>query len=193
MEATGDDGHLLIKRQGDDAIVGLGRPDVFACFVPVREPPVPAACKHTVVLVEVDHGHGLLQLADHPRRTLQVHDSMRSPLHHKEVASVFHQGRSSITKGRVTTKCYLAGLRSMNDAQALIETLQAANARYAASFDAEGVPGKAGQRLLLLTCMDSRIVPHAVFGLKEGDMKVVRNAGGQLNPEVVKDIVLASK
>ena len=81
---------------------------------------------------------------------------------------------------------------SMNDAQALIEALQAANTRYAASFDAEGVPGKAGQRLLLLTCMDSRIVPHAVFGLNEGDMKVVRNAGGQLNPEVTKDIILAS-
>ncbi len=80
----------------------------------------------------------------------------------------------------------------MNDAQALIEALQAANATYAASFDAEGVPGKAGQRLLLLTCMDSRIVPHAVFGLKEGDMKVIRNAGGQLNPEVVNDVVLAS-
>ncbi len=80
----------------------------------------------------------------------------------------------------------------MAEAPALIEELRAANAKYVASFDAEGVPGKAGQRLLLLTCMDSRIVPHAVFGLKEGDMKVVRNAGGQLNPEVIKDIVLAS-
>ncbi|MGB1233113.1 MAG: carbonic anhydrase, partial [Poseidonia sp.] len=28
--------------------------------------------------------------------------------------------------------------------------------------------------------------------LNEGDMKVVRNAGGQLNPEVTRDIVLAS-
>jgi carbonic anhydrase len=80
----------------------------------------------------------------------------------------------------------------MAEAPALIHELQTANANYAASFDAEGVSGRAGQRLLLLTCMDSRIVPHAVFGLKEGDMKVVRNAGGQLNPEVTKDIVLAS-
>ena len=80
----------------------------------------------------------------------------------------------------------------MADAPALIRELQSSNAKYAASFEAEGVPGKAGQRLLLLTCMDSRIVPHAVFGLKEGDMKVIRNAGGQLNPEVTKDIVLAS-
>lgn len=80
----------------------------------------------------------------------------------------------------------------MNEATALIESLKHANATYSSTFDAEGVPGKAGKGLLLLTCMDSRIVPHAVFGLKEGDMKVVRNAGGQLNPEVTKDIVLAS-
>jgi len=80
----------------------------------------------------------------------------------------------------------------MGSQPAIIEQLRQANAAYAASFDAEGVPGRAGQKLLVLTCMDSRIVPHAIFGLKEGDMKVIRNAGGQVNPEVTKDIVLAS-
>ena len=80
----------------------------------------------------------------------------------------------------------------MSHGATLVEQLKQANTVYAAQFDAEGVPGKAGQRLLLLTCMDSRIVPHAVFGLKEGDMKVVRNAGGQLNDAVEHDIVLAS-
>ncbi len=80
----------------------------------------------------------------------------------------------------------------MNGEPILLSQLRAANTAYAESFEAEGVPGLAGQRLLLLTCMDSRIVPHAVFGLKEGDMKVIRNAGGQLNPEVVIDVVLAS-
>jgi carbonic anhydrase len=74
----------------------------------------------------------------------------------------------------------------------VLARLRTANAAYADQFGAAGVPGRAGQRLLLITCMDSRIVPHAVFGLREGDMKVIRNAGGQLNPEVVNDIVLAS-
>jgi carbonic anhydrase len=80
----------------------------------------------------------------------------------------------------------------MGSQPSIIEQLQQANAAYTASFEAEGVPGRAGQQLLVLTCMDSRIVPHAIFGLKEGDMKVIRNAGGQVNPEVAKDIVLAS-
>jgi len=91
-----------------------------------------------------------------------------------------------------TTKCYRFGNQTMTDEPKLLAELRAANAAYAAQFTAGSVPGRAGQRLLLVTCMDSRIVPHALFGLKEGDMKVIRNAGGQLNPEVLNDIVLAS-
>ena len=80
----------------------------------------------------------------------------------------------------------------MSHMSSFTDSLDASNAAYVESFTAEGTPGLAGTHLLLLTCMDSRIVPHAIFGLKEGDMKVVRNAGGQLNSEVERDIVLAS-
>ena len=78
---------------------------------------------------------------------------------------------------------------SSND---LIDELKSNNSNYSSAFSGEGVPGKAGKKLLILTCMDSRIKPHEIFGLDLGDVKVVRNAGGQLNPEVEKDIVLAS-
>lgn len=80
----------------------------------------------------------------------------------------------------------------MSHMPSFTDSLDASNAAYVESFAAKGVPGRSGTHLLLLTCMDSRIVPHAIFGLKEGDMKVVRNAGGQLNSEVERDIVLAS-
>lgn len=72
------------------------------------------------------------------------------------------------------------------------DDILSANAAYTSSFEHEGVRGVAGKTLLVLTCMDSRIVPHQVLGLDVGDVKVVRNAGGQLNPEVEKDLVLAS-
>ena len=72
------------------------------------------------------------------------------------------------------------------------DKLSESNDAYVKSFDAQGIPGRAAIHLLLLTCMDSRIVPHDIFGLKVGDMKVIRNAGGQLNPEVEQDIVLGS-
>ena len=74
----------------------------------------------------------------------------------------------------------------------LIDRLKSNNSQYSSSFEGKDVPGRAGEKLLILTCMDSRIIPHAVFGLGLGDVKVVRNAGGQLNPEVERDIVLAS-
>ena len=72
------------------------------------------------------------------------------------------------------------------------DRLNDANDAYVKSFSAHDVPGRAEAHLLLLTCMDSRIVPHDIFGLKVGDMKVIRNGGGQLNPEVERDIVLGS-
>ena len=75
---------------------------------------------------------------------------------------------------------------------ALIGSLKSNNSQYSSNFSGKDIPGKAGKKLLILTCMDSRIIPHEVFGLDLGDVKVVRNAGGQLNPEVEKDIVLAS-
>ena len=75
---------------------------------------------------------------------------------------------------------------------ALIDSLKSNNSQYSSDFSGKDVPGRAGKKLLILTCMDSRIIPHEVFGLDLGDVKVVRNAGGQLNPEVEKDIVLAS-
>ena len=74
----------------------------------------------------------------------------------------------------------------------LVERLTAQNKNYSDSYSSTGIPGQAGTGLLLLTCMDSRIVPHEIFGLELGDMKVIRNAGGQLNPEVEKDVILAS-
>lgn len=72
------------------------------------------------------------------------------------------------------------------------EDISAANEQYVENFAGEGIRGIAGKELLVLTCMDSRIIPHQILGLDLGDVKVIRNAGGQLNSEVEKDIILAS-
>lgn len=74
----------------------------------------------------------------------------------------------------------------------LLERLTSQNTDYASQFIGKDVPGQAAKGLLILTCMDSRILPHEIFGLALGDAKVIRNAGGQLNPEVEMDIILAS-
>jgi carbonic anhydrase len=44
------------------------------------------------------------------------------------------------------------------------------------------------RRVVLLTCLDHRIDPAAVFGLEPGDAPVIRNAGGRVTPAVIHDI-----
>ena len=43
----------------------------------------------------------------------------------------------------------------------------------------------------MLTCIDSRIDPLAMLGLKSGDAKIVRNAGGRVTDDVLATLVIA--
>jgi carbonic anhydrase len=66
------------------------------------------------------------------------------------------------------------------------------NAEFVSAFTGQNVPGLPARNMLLLTCMDCRIIPHQVLGMSIGDMKVIRNGGGQLNSAVENDIVVAN-
>jgi carbonic anhydrase len=67
----------------------------------------------------------------------------------------------------------------------------AANARFAASYDLQGLEGHAAKGLAILTCMDSRIEPLAALGLRAGDAKILRNAGARVTDDVLRTVVLA--
>ena len=66
------------------------------------------------------------------------------------------------------------------------------NADFVAVFPGKDVPGLPAKKMLLLTCMDCRILPHQALGMSIGDMKVIRNGGGQLNSAVESDIIVAN-
>jgi carbonic anhydrase len=66
------------------------------------------------------------------------------------------------------------------------------NAEFVSAFTGQNVPGLPAKKMLLLTCMDCRIIPHQVLSMSIGDMKVIRNGGGQLNSAVESDIVVAN-
>ena len=72
------------------------------------------------------------------------------------------------------------------------EDIAKGNNEFVAGFTHGDVPGKPARNMLLITCMDCRIVPHQALGLTFGDIKVIRNGGGQVNPEVEKDVVIAN-
>ena len=67
-----------------------------------------------------------------------------------------------------------------------------ANEDYAAHHNATGLTGVAARGLAVVTCMDSRIDPLAVLGMKPGDVKILRNAGARVTEDVMRTLVLAS-
>lgn len=74
----------------------------------------------------------------------------------------------------------------------MFEDLLAANRRYAAGFTLRGVAPRAAKEFALVSCMDSRIEPLAMLGLRPGDAKILRNAGGRVTADVLRSLVLAT-
>ena len=70
------------------------------------------------------------------------------------------------------------------------DDLTAANAAYAESFQAGGFDGVAHAGVAVVTCMDSRIVPLEMLGLRHGDAKIFRNPGGRVTPQALEALVL---
>ncbi|GAA0586470.1 carbonic anhydrase [Kribbella sandramycini] len=70
------------------------------------------------------------------------------------------------------------------------EDLLAANAEYAADFHYGGFDGIAQAGVGVVTCMDSRIPPLEMLGLKPGDAKVLRSAGGRVTEITLSGLVL---
>lgn len=78
----------------------------------------------------------------------------------------------------------------MSSDETFSDVLQA-NEAHAATFKLAALEGNAARRLAVLTCMDSRIDPLGMLGLKPGDAKILRNAGGRVTDDVLRTLVLA--
>lgn len=74
----------------------------------------------------------------------------------------------------------------------MFDDLLTANRRYASEFSLRGLAGRAHREIALVTCMDSRIEPLAMLGLRPGDAKILRNAGGRVTEDVLRSLVLAT-
>ncbi|MGH3386647.1 MAG: beta-class carbonic anhydrase [Nocardioidaceae bacterium] len=70
------------------------------------------------------------------------------------------------------------------------DDLLAANARYADSFALAGFDGVAHAGVAVVTCMDSRIDPLGMLGLRPGDAKMLRNPGGRVTDQALRALVL---
>ena len=68
--------------------------------------------------------------------------------------------------------------------------LLAANQTFSESFALSGFDGIARAGVAIVTCMDSRIDPLGMLGLKPGDAKIFRNPGGRITTAALEALVL---
>ncbi len=73
----------------------------------------------------------------------------------------------------------------------MFDDLLEANGRYRSDFHDSGMQGVAAKGLAVLTCIDSRIDPLALLGLRAGDAKIIRNAGARVTDDALRSLVLA--
>jgi carbonic anhydrase len=69
------------------------------------------------------------------------------------------------------------------------ELLQA-NANYASNFHLGQLQMSPVRKLVVVTCMDSRL-SMAMLGLKTGDAHILRNAGGIVTDDVLRSLIIS--
>jgi carbonic anhydrase len=75
----------------------------------------------------------------------------------------------------------------------VIDELVDANRHFADALGRVEKPALPPKRkAAIVTCMDARIVPARIFGLEEGDVHVIRNAGGR-TAEALRSLVISQR
>ena len=64
---------------------------------------------------------------------------------------------------------------------------------YAASFDKGDLPLPPAKRVAVVACMDARLDPQALLGLREGDAHVIRNAGGVVTDDEIRSLAISQR
>jgi carbonic anhydrase len=64
---------------------------------------------------------------------------------------------------------------------------------YAASFNKGDLPLPPGRKIAILACMDARLNPYGLLGLREGDAHVIRNAGGVVTDDEIRSLAISQR
>lgn len=64
---------------------------------------------------------------------------------------------------------------------------------YAASFDKGELPLPPARKVAVVACMDARLNPYGLLGLREGDAHVIRNAGGVITEDEIRSLAISQR
>jgi carbonic anhydrase len=73
------------------------------------------------------------------------------------------------------------------------DELLANNAEYAEQFDKGGLPLPPAKKVAIVACMDARVMPALLLGLKEGEAHVIRNAGGVVTDDEIRSLAISQR
>jgi carbonic anhydrase len=73
------------------------------------------------------------------------------------------------------------------------DELVANNAAYASLFTAGDLPMPPARKVAVVACMDARLHVYGVLGLREGDVHVIRNAGGVVTDDVIRSLLISQR
>jgi carbonic anhydrase len=103
-------------------------------------------------------------------------------------------GRSSFL-GSLTSFCIVGHFKSESEEVAVStinELLSNANA-YSRSFSSGDLPLPPAKRVAIVACMDARLNPYGLLGLREGDAHVIRNAGGVITDDEIRSLSISQR
>jgi carbonic anhydrase len=81
----------------------------------------------------------------------------------------------------------------MLGAMSATDDLLANNAAYAETFGQSGLPKQPARKVAVVACMDARLLPARVLGLREGDAHVIRNAGGVITDHEIRSLAISQR
>ena len=74
-----------------------------------------------------------------------------------------------------------------------LDELVANNETYAQQFDRGELPLPPARKIAIIACMDARVSPYALLGLREGDAHVIRNAGGVVTDDEIRSLAISQR
>jgi len=75
----------------------------------------------------------------------------------------------------------------------VIDDLFANNEAFAAGLPPQHLAIEPARRIVIVTCMDSRLDVFAALGLREGEAHILRNAGGVITDDVIRSVAISQR